>query len=181
MARRPGQKERRWAHLLAGEIEEPSFEDGISGPFDVARPRTAVTAALADRVASLEETVEGLSAAIEQLRRKIEIVSFSGTWVLDLGVALALVMVGVYLAWHRGLAIGIGLLFVPLYLAGRLFPGPWLWGIMAAGVALQYVGHLVFEGGSPAFHKNLVHTLVGPLWVAAQLFRALGILRWRHE
>ena len=46
------------------------------------------------------------------------------------------------------------------------------------GVALQYLGHLAFEGRSPAFHRNAIHTLIGPLWMAASLFETLGLYRF---
>ncbi len=95
---------------------------------------------------------------------------------VDLGMLLAVGLVAVYLAWHVGLALGIGALLALLYLIGRWLPAAWLWGALAVGVALQYVGHYLFERRAPAFHRNLMHTLVGPLWVAACLFRRLGDL-----
>ena len=45
-------------------------------------------------------------------------------------------------------------------------------------VALQYLGHLAFEGRSPAFHRNAIHTLIGPLWMTASLFQTLGLYRF---
>ena len=96
---------------------------------------------------------------------------------IDLGMALAIVLVLVYLALHAGLALGVAILLVPLYLLGREVPTAWLWAILAVGVALQYVGHFVFEGRSPAFHRNAVHMLVGPIWTASLLFRGLGLYR----
>lgn len=117
-----------------------------------------------------------IALALFGLGSKIRLLEISDRW-LDLGMLLAVALVLVYLAWHRGLAVGIGLLFVPLYLAGRALPAGWLWPILALGVGLQYLGHFVFEGRAPAFHRNLVHSLVGPLWVAAFLFRSLGLLR----
>ncbi len=118
-----------------------------------------------------------IALALFGLGSKIELFRLPNGMRFDLGVALAIALVAVYLAWHRGLALGIGLLFVPLYLAGSALPAAWLWPILAVGVALQYLGHFVFEGRAPAFHRNLVHTLVGPLWVAASLFRALGLVQ----
>ena len=96
---------------------------------------------------------------------------------LDLGMTLIAALVAIYLVWHVGLAVGFGLLSVPLYLAGAMIPVPWLVAGLVAGVALQYLGHIVFEHRAPAFHNNLVHTLIGPLWIAALLFRAVGLFR----
>ncbi len=111
------------------------------------------------------------------LGSKVTLLTLPGGLALDLGVAVMAALVLVYLRWHVGLALGIGVLFVPLYLVGSLLPALWLWAILALGVALQYLGHYAFERRAPAFHKNLVHTLVGPLWVAALLFEALGWYR----
>jgi uncharacterized membrane protein YGL010W len=49
------------------------------------------------------------------------------------------------------------------YLAG--FIG-WPWGVAAfvVGWIFQFVGH-AYEGRKPAFLTNLVHLLVGPLWI----------------
>jgi uncharacterized membrane protein YGL010W len=56
--------------------------------------------------------------------------------------------------------------FVNLPLAGGLFVGGW---------ALQYVGHYVFEGNSPAFYGDPYYLLVGPVWVAAEWLELLGL------
>lgn len=96
---------------------------------------------------------------------------------IDLGIALVVALVLVYLRWHTGLALGIGVFFVLLYAAGRLLPEPWPWAILGLGVGLQYLGHYAFEGRSPAFHRNAVHMLIGPLWVAALALAPLGIYR----
>lgn len=58
-------------------------------------------------------------------------------------------------------------------LAARLIPGaaPALGaaaGLFALGWIFQFVGHLAFEKNRPAFARNLVHLLVGPLWIAAK-------------
>lgn len=36
------------------------------------------------------------------------------------------------------------------------------------GWIVQFVGHYVYEKKSPAFFQNVVHLLVGPLWVLAK-------------
>jgi uncharacterized membrane protein YGL010W len=61
-------------------------------------------------------------------------------------------------------AIGLAVLYyVAAYVA-------WPWAIAAfvAGWVFQFVGHY-YEGKSPAFLTNLLHLLVGPLWVASHL------------
>ncbi len=41
-----------------------------------------------------------------------------------------------------------------------------------AGWIFQLLGHAVHEKNRPAFTRNLVHLLVGPLWIARKLGRA---------
>ncbi|MFQ5525957.1 MAG: Mpo1-like protein [Thermoanaerobaculia bacterium] len=109
------------------------------------------------------------------LGSKLRLAEVAGGTVLDLGLLLALALVGIYLRWRPGLAIGVGIVFAPLYLLGSRLPFPALVTLLAVGVTLQYLGHYVFEKRSPAFHHNLVHTLVGPLWIAQSFFRLLGL------
>ncbi len=98
----------------------------------------------------------------------------AGAVPVDLGTVLAAALVAVYLAWRWQLALGVAALFAPLYLVGARLPVAWLLGLLGVGVGLQYLGHYVFEKRAPAFHRNLAHTLVGPLWMAASFFRALS-------
>ena len=48
-------------------------------------------------------------------------------------------------------------------------------GLFAAAWVAQFVGHAV-EGRRPSFLTDLTYLLVGPLWVLAKAYRALG---WR--
>jgi len=57
-----------------------------------------------------------------------------------------------------------------------------VWSITAAliviGVGFQVVGHRVFERRQPALVDNPTHLLLGPMFVMAKLFIALG---FRHD
>ena len=57
-----------------------------------------------------------------------------------------------------------------------------VWSITAVliviGVAFQVVGHQVFERRQPALLDNPTHLLLGPMFVMAKLFIALG---FRHD
>jgi uncharacterized membrane protein YGL010W len=57
-----------------------------------------------------------------------------------------------------------------------------VWSIVAlltvTGVMLQVVGHRVFERRQPALLDNPTHLLLGPMFVMAKLFIALG---FRHD
>jgi uncharacterized membrane protein YGL010W len=63
-----------------------------------------------------------------------------------LGLAMLLVSVGFY---FLGLAI-------PLWANVTLFVLGWIF---------QFIGHKVYEHKNPAFFRNFVHLLVGPLWI----------------
>jgi uncharacterized membrane protein YGL010W len=56
-----------------------------------------------------------------------------------------------------------------------------VWSITAAliflGVGFQVVGHRVFEQRQPALVDNPSHLLLGPMFVVAKLFIALGLRR----
>ncbi len=57
---------------------------------------------------------------------------------------------------------------VLLVAGGRQIPFLAAVALFVFGWAIQYVGHYVYEKKSPAFYRNLVHLLVGPLWVLAK-------------
>ena len=56
-----------------------------------------------------------------------------------------------------------------------------LWSLTAIliviGVASQIIGHRVFERRQPALVDNPTHLLLGPMFVMAKLFIALGFRR----
>ena len=87
------------------------------------------------------------------------------------GVLLLLVATAAYLAldWRLGtlmLLIGAALVVV----GGALAPLT-LVALQVVGWVLQFIGHGVYEKRSPAFFRNLVHLLVGPLWILEQAVR----------
>ena len=57
----------------------------------------------------------------------------------------------------------IALFFLAAYIAW-----PYAIGAFVVGWVFQFIGH-AYEGKSPAFLTNLLHLLVGPLWVASHL------------
>ena len=62
--------------------------------------------------------------------------------------------------------------FVLLDLAARVV-GDWRIGAAAfvVGWIFQAVGHAVYEKNRPAFFRNLLHLLVGPLFLINELLR----------
>lgn len=71
-------------------------------------------------------------------------------------------------------AIGIPLIVVSLPLV--FFSWRWALALFAAGWAFQFLGHAI-EGNSPAFFRNPVYLIVGPLWLARRALSAVGLAR----
>lgn len=63
--------------------------------------------------------------------------------------------------------IGIPMIVISL---GVVF-WDWRWGLglFVLGWILQFVGH-IFEGNQPAFFKNPIYLIIGPLWWFKKLF-----------
>lgn len=81
----------------------------------------------------------------------------------------------------------------PLALGSAVFAALGLWGnvvilenfgamvLLIAGIAVfvlawigQFIGHLV-EGRRPSFFTDLVYLMIGPPWVLAKAYRAIGL------
>lgn len=65
--------------------------------------------------------------------------------------------------WRLGIAmIAVSIVFyflsaaIPLAINAILFVLGWI---------LQFIGHKVYEHKNPAFFRNFVHLLIGPLWI----------------
>ncbi len=94
---------------------------------------------------------------------------------VDAGALLfALSMIG-YLRMDWKLTLPLGALIFGVYLGARETPTSVSLGLFAMGWVFQALGHQVFEKNRPAFFKNLIHLLVGPLWVFVQCLSAVGI------
>ncbi|GIL40468.1 hypothetical protein TMPK1_27050 [Rhodospirillales bacterium TMPK1] len=82
---------------------------------------------------------------------------------VQLGVALAVPLVLVTWGAHL-LAANAPDRVLPVFLV-----------LFVAGWALQFYGHSAFEGKRPAFLSNLFQTLVAPLFLMDEAFRAIGL------
>ena len=104
----------------------------------------------------------------------------------NLATLMALPVLVYWLLLDVGLGLGI-LAFAALLLstAGMIvahasIPGIWILTVVlvVTGIAAQIVGHRVFERRQPALVDNPAHFLLGPMFVMAKLFIALG---FRHD
>jgi len=71
------------------------------------------------------------------------------------------------LDWRLGAAMLV--ISAAFYFVGALLP---MWiniVLFVAGWTFQFVGHSVYEKRQPAFSKNALHLLVGPLWILNDL------------
>jgi uncharacterized membrane protein YGL010W len=82
-----------------------------------------------------------------------------------LDVPLAIAMLGV-----TGLLVYIGQMIAGL---GAVAGWTWFAALFVGGWILQLVGH-VFEGRKPALADNLFQIFVAPIFLAAEVFFALG-------
>jgi uncharacterized membrane protein YGL010W len=88
---------------------------------------------------------------------------------LDAAIVLIAAVEVYYLILEWRLALVMLLATTVFYFAGSAMP---MWSLIAVfvlGWVLQFIGHGVYEKRSPAFFRNLVHLLIGPLWIANDL------------
>jgi uncharacterized membrane protein YGL010W len=69
---------------------------------------------------------------------------------------------------------GIPLIVVALPLF--FFNWRWALALFVIGWILQFVGHAI-EGNQPAFFRNPIYLLVGPLWLVKRAASALRLVR----
>lgn len=86
----------------------------------------------------------------------------------DLGFVVVLLAMSYYIYLDWKIAISFFIVLMGCYFIGRALPLPVLIGMQVVGWPVQYIGHLHYEKNSPAFYKNLAHTLIGPLWIFAK-------------
>ncbi len=77
-----------------------------------------------------------------------------------------------YLTLDASLSLVLLLEFALLDIAARAI-ADWRVGLgaFAVGWVFQGIGHVRYEKNQPAFFKNLVHLMVGPLFLLNELFR----------
>lgn len=73
-------------------------------------------------------------------------------------------------------SIGIPLIVISLPLF--FFDWRWALGMFVFGWILQFAGHAI-EGNQPAFFKNPVYLLVGPLWLLRRAASTVGMNKFR--
>lgn len=84
---------------------------------------------------------------------------------LDAAMLLIAASTAYYFLIEWRLAIPMLIISIVFYFAGAWLP---LWlnaALFILGWIFQFIGHSVYEHKSPAFFRNFVHLLIGPLWI----------------
>lgn len=91
-----------------------------------------------------------------------------GGFSLTLAEPVILALTLYYLSLDAPLALMMLTASLLMEVAGRRLPPLAALGLFVTGWILQFIGHYAYEGKSPAFFRNFVHLLVGPLWILAK-------------
>ena len=84
---------------------------------------------------------------------------------IDAAIVLIAVAFVYYLMLEWRLALAMLAFTIAFYFLARALPF-WLnAALFVLGWIFQFIGHSVYEHKQPAFVRNLVHLLVGPLWI----------------
>ena len=81
------------------------------------------------------------------------------------GVVLIAIAEAVYFALDWKLGAVMLVVMAIFYLIGAALPLGVNIALFVAGWIYQFIGHSVYEHRQPAFLKNGLHLLVGPLWI----------------
>ena len=85
-----------------------------------------------------------------------------------------------YKAKHRHplnrLMHSVGIPMIVVSLPFFLLSWRWALALFVVGWILQFVGHAI-EGNQPAFFRNPVYLLIGPLWLARRALSAVGLAK----
>jgi uncharacterized membrane protein YGL010W len=84
---------------------------------------------------------------------------------IDAAVVLIAVAVIYYLTLEWRLAIPMLIVSIAFYLIGMWLPMSVKIALFILGWIFQFIGHSVYEHKQPAFFRNVVHLLIGPLWI----------------
>ena len=84
---------------------------------------------------------------------------------IDAGMLLIALAAIYYFTLEWRLAIPMLIVSIGFYLVGRWLPMSVNVALFILGWILQFIGHAVYEHRQPAFFRNVVHLLIGPLWI----------------
>jgi uncharacterized membrane protein YGL010W len=84
---------------------------------------------------------------------------------IDLGIVLIAIATIYYFMLEWRLAIPMLIVSSVFYVIGAWLPMSVNVALFILGWIFQFIGHSVYEHRQPAFFRNGVHLLIGPLWI----------------
>ncbi|MDE2314628.1 MAG: DUF962 domain-containing protein, partial [Elusimicrobia bacterium] len=67
--------------------------------------------------------------------------------------------------WDAGLGLAMAAVILAMAAVAQHLSPVAVWTAFILGWIFQFVGHAAFEKKNPAFTRNLIHLLVGPMWI----------------
>lgn len=89
---------------------------------------------------------------------------------LDAAMLLIAIAGAYYFVLEWRLAVAMIVVSILFYFVGAMIPFEINAAGFVAGWIFQFIGHKVYEHRNPAFFRNFVHLLVGPLWILNDVF-----------
>ena len=89
----------------------------------------------------------------------------AGTVRYDAAMLLIAASTAYYFVVEWRLAVAMLIVSIVFYFVGAAIP---FWinvALFVLGWIFQFIGHKVYEKKNPAFFRNFVHLLIGPLWI----------------
>jgi len=83
----------------------------------------------------------------------------------DAAILLIFLATIAYIRLEWRLAIPMLIVSIAFYLIGAWLPMSINVALFILGWIFQFIGHSVYEHKQPAFFRNVVHLLIGPLWI----------------
>jgi uncharacterized membrane protein YGL010W len=84
---------------------------------------------------------------------------------LDAGMILIAAAAAYYFVIEWRLALAMIAISIAFYFIGAAIPLLINAILFVLGWIFQFIGHKVYEHKNPAFFRNFVHLLIGPLWI----------------
>ena len=98
----------------------------------------------------------------------------AGGIIVDLGLIVMALSLFYYLSMDFVAGVAMTAIFIGFYLVSTYLSLTILLGLFVVGWIFQFVGHY-FEGKKPAFFKNAVHLLIGPVWILNDALRVMHL------
>lgn len=89
----------------------------------------------------------------------------AGTVRYDAAMLLIAASTAYYFTMEWRLAVAMLIVSIVFYFAGAAIPLMINVALFVLGWIFQGIGHKVYEKKNPAFFRNFVHLLIGPLWI----------------